>query len=197
MATPVFEGSSMNRFVRAVLLGATALTAGVGVPAGAQTTPPTATRDAPPEPRGGGIRGGWLMRADANNDGIVTRDEVIADADRRFAARDSDGDGKISSDEQRAGHDARRGPLPTRGADEISPPPPPATSDAPPPPDTRGDDRPRRAMRPQTREQARERALRMFDRADTNHDGRVDQQEIEAMRLLMRTRFAGSGDEQR
>jgi hypothetical protein len=194
MAEPVFEGSSMNRFVLAALLGATALTAGAGVPAIAQTTPPAATRDAPPEPRGGGMRGGWLMRADANGDGVVTRDEVIADADRRFTARDSDRDGKVSRDEQRAARDTRRGP-PSPGADGmVPPPPPPGAADAPSPSDARGDDHPRRAMRPQTRDQARERALRMFDRADANHDGRVDAQEIEAMRLLMRARFAGSGD---
>lgn len=42
-----------------------------------------------------------------------------------------------------------------------------------------------------TREQFRERALRMFDRADTNQDGRVDQQEREAMRLMMRARRIG------
>lgn len=180
----------MNRFVLAALLGAIALTAGAGVPAIAQTTPPAATRDAPPEPRGGGLRGGWLMRADANSDGVVTRDEVIADADRRFAARDSDRDGKVSRDEQRASRDTRRGP-PLPGV--LPPPPPAGTTDAPPPLDARGD-HPRRAMRPQTREQARERALRMFDRADANHDGRVDAQEIEAMRLLMRARFAGAGD---
>jgi hypothetical protein len=137
------------------------------------------------------MRGGWLMRADANGDGIVMRDEMIADADRRFAARDSDRDGKVSRDEQRAAGDARRGLSPP-GA--LPSPPPPGMTDAPPPPDARGEDHSRRAMRPQTREQARDRALRMFDLADTNHDGRVDAQEIEAMRLLMRARFAGSGD---
>ena len=184
----------MNRFVLAALLGATALTAGAGVPAVAQTTPPAATRDAPPEPRGGGMRGGWLMRADANGDGIVTRDEVTADADRRFAARDSDRDGKVSRDEQRAARDARREPPAPGATGTVPTPPPPGTADAPPLPDARGDDRPRRAMRPQTREQARERALRMFDRADGNRDGRVDAQEIEAMRLPMRARFAEPDD---
>ena len=181
----------MNRFVLAALLGATALTGGAGVPAVAQTTPPTAARDTPPEPRGG-IRGGWLMRADANGDGIITREEVIAETDRRFAALDGDRDGKISRDERRAAREARREPPPSSAVGTV--PPPPGTDSAPPPSAARGDDRQHRAMRPQTREEARERALRMFDRADTNHDGRVDQQEIDAMRLLMRARFAGSPD---
>ena len=184
----------MNRLVLATLLGATALTAGAGVPAIAQTTAPAPTRDAPSEPRGGGMRGGWLMRADANGDGIVTRDEVTADADRRFAVRDRDRDGNVSRDEQRAARDARREPPAPGATGTVPTPPPPGTADAPPSPDARGDDRRRRAMRPKTREQARERALRMFDRADANHDGRVDAQEIEAMRLLMRARFAEPGD---
>lgn len=98
----------MKRFVLATLLGATVLTAGPGISAAAQTVPATPGRDLPPEPRGGGMRGGWLMRADANGDGIVTRDEVIADADRRFAARDSDRDGRISGEERRGA----RGRLP-------------------------------------------------------------------------------------
>ena len=33
----------------------------------------------------------------------------------------------------------------------------------------------------------------MFDRADTNHDGRVDAQEREAARLMMRARMANGG----
>lgn len=182
----------MNRFVLAALLGATALTAGAGLPAVAQTTPTTAARDTPPEPRGG-MRGGWLMRADANDDGIITREEVIAEADRRFAALDGNRDGKISRDERRAAREARRETRPS-GAVGTVPPPPPEPDSAPPPSAARGDDGQHRAMRPQTREEARERAVRMFDRADTNHDGRVDQQEIDAMRLLMRARFAGSSD---
>lgn len=184
----------MKRFVLATLLGATVLTAGPGISAAAQTVPATPGRDLPPEPRGGGMRGGWLMRADANGDGIVTRDEVIADADRRFAARDSDRDGRISGEERRGARDLRPNPPAPSADGTIPPPPPPGAADAPPPPDARGNAYPRRVMRPQTREEARERALRMFDRADTNHDGRVDRQEIDAFRLLMRARFAGSPD---
>ena len=193
----------MKMQLLAAVLGATALTMGAGVSVSAQTSPPSApTRDdMPPPTPAGPMRGGGLMRADTNRDGVVTRDEVIADADRRFARMDTDGDGKVSRDELRAARATRPGPP---GADMDAAPP---RTDTPPPSDARGDDRPRRAMRAQTRDVARERALRMFDRTDTNHDGRVDAQEIEAMRLMMRARFAGSnrddndgsarGDEQR
>lgn len=178
----------MKMQLLAALLGATALTVGAGESFAAQTSPPSASTrdDMPPPPATGPMRGGGLMRADTNRDGVVTRDEVIGDADRRFARMDTDGDGKVSRDELRAARAARRGPP---GADMDAAPP---RTDTPPPSDARGDDRPRRAMRAQTRDVARERALRMFDRTDTNHDGRVDAQEIEAMRLMMRARFAGS-----
>jgi len=181
----------MKMQLLAAVLGATALTMGAGVSVSAQTSPPSApTRDdMPPPTPAGPMRGGGLMRADTNRDGVVTRDEVIADADRRFARMDIDGDGKVSRDELRAARAARRE---RPGADMDAAPPP--RTDMPPPSDARGDDRPRRAMRPQTREQARERALRMFDRADGNRDGRVDAQEIEAMRLPMRARFAEPDD---
>ncbi len=167
----------MNRYVLAALLVATAMTAGAVLPAAAQTAPPAPTRDAPPEPRGGGMRSGGLMRADSNNDGVVTREEVIADADRRFAEMDRDRDGTISHDERRTAREARCGPPPV-GVEGAPPPPPPGATDAPPPPS------------PDARRGERERALRMFDRADSNGDGRVDRQEVEAMRLLMRARMA-------
>lgn len=178
----------MSNHVRAALLGATALIVGAGVPALAQTASPAATRSVAPPP-GGPMRAGGLMRADANRDGVVTREEAIADADRRFAEIDSDRDGTISRDERRAARAARRGPPPV-GTDGAAPPPPDANDAPPPRPGARRVDRPRRMMQPQTREEARARALRMFDRADTNGDGRVDRQEIEAMRLLMRARMS-------
>lgn len=182
----------MNNHVLAAMLGATALIAGAGVPAVAQTVSPFASaRDTLPPPAP--MRGG-LMRADADGDGVVTRAEAIADADRRFAALDTDGDGKISRDERQAARDARRGPPPA-GANGTIPPSPPEADRAAPPPRAM---RPHRNMRPQTRDEARDRALRLFDRADTNHDGRVDQQDMDAMRLLMRARVAGAdGDDRR
>ncbi|MBY9062439.1 hypothetical protein K7957_05775 [Sphingomonas yunnanensis] len=208
----------MKTLLSAAALGAAALAG--AAPLLAQDLP-AARADAPPprpmEPRDP------LAAAD----GVVTREEAAAEADRRFAALDRDGDGKIDREERRAFRPPHRprgdmppapgmdGPPPPPGAVGPPPPPPPGT-DGPPPPPPRGTDGPppppppsaerdgdrrgwgdrggrqhRRAPREMTREQFRERALRMFDRADTNHDGRVDQQEREAMRLMMRARRIG------
>ncbi len=107
---------------------------------------------------------------DANR--VVTRQDAAAEADRRFAAMDTNRDGKISSDERRAFREARRAEREAkRGAHRG------------------GKDR------EWTQAQFRERAMKRFDRIDTNHDGRIDPQEREAARLLMRARRVGhNGD---
>lgn len=109
--------------------------------------------------------------ADGDGDRVVTRDEAAADADRRFAAMDANHDGKLTRDERRAWREQRR---------------------APPPGDRMGgaDRRPRRDME-QTQAAFRDRALERFDRIDTNHDGRIDAKEREAMVLMMRARRVG------
>jgi hypothetical protein len=188
------------------LSGTTALAAGVQQPGAMarapQAAPPPPPPPAPPPP------GGPLAMADADRDGVTTRAEVAADADRRFAAMDADRDGKITREERRAFHArerAARGPgmpgMPgapsMAGAPGVGTPPPPPPP--PPPPGDRMDHKgPHRGdgmrgpgrERDETQAQFRERALRMFDRADTNHDGRVDRQERDAMALLMRARMA-------
>ncbi len=171
----------MKNRIRAVVLGATMLCAGASAAAVAQQMP-SAAGVVPPAP-GGEMRGGGLMRADANHDGIVTRDEVIADADRRFAAMDTDGDGKLSREEMRAARQARRASGKAEGrSDRIRPA------------STTGEPHRRDGVRPPFTQQAfRDRALNMFDRADANHDGRVDAQEMQAMRLLIRARMSGGG----
>ena len=66
---------------------------------------------------------GGMMAADTNHDGIITKDEAIAAADRRFDQIDANHDGKITPDEMMAYRDqmmARRG-----GGDNAPPPPPP------------------------------------------------------------------------
>ncbi|MEH3037414.1 MAG: ca2+ sensor protein [Sphingomonas adhaesiva] len=105
-------------------------------------------------------------------DRVVTRQDAAAQADRRFAAMDTNRDGKISPDERRAFHEARRAEREAkRGAHRG------------------GKDR------EWTQAQFRERALKRFDRIDTNHDGRIDPQEREAARMLMRARRVGhNGD---
>ncbi|SEN22628.1 EF hand [Sphingomonas gellani] len=102
-------------------------------------------------PRG---RGMSVMRADANGDGIVTRAEFQADVDARFARMDRNGDGVLGPDE---GPRWGRGRGAEAGADAQAAPSP-----------------------SMTRDQFRERAMRRFDRLDTNRDGRLEQAEIAA-----------------
>ena len=44
----------------------------------------------------------WFVQADRNRDGVLTADEMQADADRFFARLDSSHDGQIDPDERRA-----------------------------------------------------------------------------------------------
>ena len=86
--------------------------AGTAMPLAAQTPTPT------PPPAGGPMMGGMLMRADANGDGVVTRDEATAAADTRFDRLDANHDGTVTADEMRAARDAMQG-------GNGGPPPPP------------------------------------------------------------------------
>jgi hypothetical protein len=192
----------MKTLLSAAALGAAALA--TAAPVLAQDPPAAGRADAPGAPRGGP----WGA-ADRDDDGVVTRDEAAAEAERRFAAMDTNGDGKIDRDERRAARPPRppRDDMPPPGAGVPPPPPPPGAEVPPPPPPpgvgddddrgARGARRHRGGARAITRDQFRERALRQFDRADTNHDGRVDRQEREAMRLLMRARRIGPDGELR
>lgn len=113
--------------------------------------------------------------ADADRDGVVTRAEALAEADRRFAAMDADRDGKVTRDERVAFRE-------THGRAGSGP---------------RADRDGRRGGRvggEMTQEQSRERAAALFDRTDANRDGRIDAQEREAARLLMRSRVAERRD---
>ena len=77
---------------------------------------PALAQDGPP-PRGGG-----MMRADSNGDGVVTRDEAMAQAGQRFDRMDLNHDGKLTRDEmERLGQQMRA----MRG--DMPPPPPPST----------------------------------------------------------------------
>lgn len=177
----------MKTLILAIALGGTAL-AGA---AGAQTMPtaPATPSDstAPRGHHGHHMRGmGGLMMSDANGDGVVTREDVIADADRRFAAMDANHDGKLTGDERRAYHDAQRAERMARRQVDAGQP---AAQPAPPP----GPDNGRMAGRKDrtiTQAEFRDRALKMFDRVDTNHDGRIDASERDAFRLMMRARMA-------
>ncbi len=126
----------------------------------------TATPPAPPPP------GNPMMRADANHDGVITRDEATADAGARFDAMDANHDGTLSPDERqayRATMRARR--MGNASADAKAPPPPPAGGYA-------GRD----GEVSVTRADYIARAATRFDRMDANHDGRIDATEMAQMR---------------
>jgi hypothetical protein len=110
-----------------------------------------------------------MLRGDTNADGIVTREELLANVDKHFAARDANKDGKIGADEgkrrmRREGGDGTRGGRRgERGLARIDTDKDGAISLAE-----------QRAM-----------ALRRFDYVDRNGDGKVDQAEREALRDMM------------
>lgn len=165
--------------MRKLLLAAALAGTAIGGAALAQTTPP------PAPPRG------EAMRGDTDGDGRVSRAEAIAEADARFDRLDVDHDGKLSPDEltprgRRGTGDRPAAPPPPAGADAPPPPPPP-----PPPPggpmgggrmlqrlDTDGDGTVSRA-------EYRAQAIKRFDRLDANHDGFIDQSEMDAVRDRM------------
>ncbi len=131
-------------------------------------------QDAPPPPGPGGM----AMRGDANHDGTVTRDEMLADVDQRFAKMDTNHDGKITPEESNARRQeamARRGDMAPPGPDRVNPKL-----------DTDGDGAISLA-------EQRAQATRRFDMVDTNHDGRIDQAETEAARARMMERRARHG----
>ncbi|MES2444915.1 MAG: ca2+ sensor protein [Pseudomonadota bacterium] len=125
---------------------------------------PAAAQDAPPPPGPGGM----LMRADANHDGVVSRDELLADVDLRFAAADANHDGKITADEREAMRGPGRGGRMGGRAD------------------TDGDGAISLA-------EQRAQAMQRFDMIDANHDGKVDQPEQDSMRERMRSMRGADG----
>jgi len=166
----------MNRvFLAAALASASFMGIALVGPTAAQTTP---------APKG-----------DTNGDGVMTRDEAMAQADARFDRMDANKDGKLTADEMRP----RR---PMGGPDAASPPPPPADGSTPPTGaggrgermfarlDTNGDG----AI---DREEFRAQAAQRFDRMDTNKDGKIDAAERQAARDAMgqmRGRRGNGGD---
>ena len=159
----------MNRvFLAAALASASFMTVALVGPTAAQTAP--------------------AARGDANGDGVLSRDEAMAQADARFDRLDTNKDGKLTPDEMPSHR-------PMGGADAAPPPPPPADGASPPPPagpggrgfggrmfarlDTNGDG-------VIDREEYRALAAQRFDRMDTNKDGKVTAEERQAMRQAMR-----------
>jgi len=125
-------------------------------------------------------------RGDANGDGVLTRDEAMAQADARFDRMDANKDGKLTPDEMR--------PHGRMGGPGTPPPPPPADGAAPPPPPPPGGPAmgghgfgERMFARLDTnsdgvidRNEFRAQAAQRFDRMDTNKDGKIDAAERQA-----------------
>lgn len=99
-----------------LLAGATAFfltAAGLAV----AQTPPLAP---PPGGPGGYGPGRAMMRADANGDGVITRQEAIDEATKRFDRMDANHDGKLDAAELQAMGGRGRG---MRGGGDMPPPP--------------------------------------------------------------------------
>jgi hypothetical protein len=143
---------AMKKTLAAALLGASLLAGGAYA---AQQTPAPA-----PAPQDRPIRGDMLAKADANNDGVITKAEYLADVDARFAKLDANKDGKITKNERPDGGEGRGGRMMSRT-------------------DTNGDG----AI---SLDEQRAQAIRRFDRLDANSDGKIDQAERDAARDRMR-----------
>ena len=146
----------MNSWIK----GAAVAAAVVSAPLVAQETMGSAGRG------GGGGGMAMLRMADANGDGVITRDEYVAAADARFARMDRNGDGKLDR------------------TDRQMPSTFPAVAPTP----------PARIGQNLSHDQFRAGALRRFDRLDTNGDGKIDATELAAAETLMRARRAAGGE---
>jgi hypothetical protein len=124
---------------------------------------------------------------------VMTRDDAMAQADRRFDRMDANKDGRIDPSELMA----RRQPA---GAPGAMPPPPPADGAAPPPPPPPAGNGNRLMTRLDAngdgsvdRNEFRAQAARRFDRVDANKDGTLDADERQAARDAMGMRGRGPG----
>ncbi|RJF86176.1 EF-hand domain-containing protein [Sphingomonas cavernae] len=192
----------MKKMILATGLGAMLLAGGIAI---AQTG---GDAGHPGMHRGGGMHG-----ADTNNDGTVTRAELTASLDQRFARLDTNGDGQITQAERDAQHkaraDARFKALDADGNGQVSR----AEYDAA--HEKRQAQRAERGEKTGERGEGRRwhrggrgtggmmdankdgtvtkaefqsRALAMFDRADANKDSQVTQQERDAARAAFKAK---------
>ena len=81
-------------------------------------------RGKPRAMRGG--RGGGMMMADANKDGVITRAEFDAMSAQRFAKLDTNSDGRIDAAEMQAQRDKAREKMKTMRERRGNTPPPPS-----------------------------------------------------------------------
>lgn len=125
-------------------------------------------------PQGG--RG--LAGADADGDGIVTRAEVTAQGEARFARLDADKNGTVTPEEMQAGMGGGGGAYGGGAANASA--------------GAGGGGRPGGGMAgPMSKEQYLERSLGRFDAADANKDGKLDKDELAAAQQGGRPAGAG------
>lgn len=195
----------MKRLIIAAALASTTI-AGI---AAAQNAAPAAQPTATSTAHGAAKRG---MMLDQNKDGVITRAEVIAVANERFAKLDKNGDGKISGDER----PGRRGATkPDMTREQLQQKMLASFDAADANKDGKIDQNERQSMRGDrgrkghgmrhggqfgggemrqlmkadanrdgvvTKAEATAAAQAMFDRFDTNRDGKIDQAERDAAR---------------
>ncbi|WP_066794662.1 hypothetical protein [Sphingomonas soli] len=172
----------MKKITIAALLGASLLA--TGAIAAAQDSKPS--KDAPKHR----MMRDPLALADANKDGIVTRDEVTASVAAHFAKLDTNKDGKITVEERRAARAAMREAMGKRmrerpeGIGRRGGPEGPGGPGTHRGPGPNGDGT-------VTLEQQSARALKRFDFVDRNGDGKVDQAERDLVREMLREFGAG------
>ncbi len=141
-----------------------------------QAAPEAAPRGPGPQ-RAGRMRGGPMMQADTDRDGVLTRAEVVAQAEAQFARLDADGDGIVTAAERQAAREAMRDRREARMAARGKMLPPERAGMA--------DGRKGQMMRGRrgggdgvlTRAEFIDRAGQRFDRMDANHDGQLDASE--------------------
>jgi EF hand len=133
---------------------------------------------------GQGPRANHFLQADANHDGVVTRQEFTTAHDAMFAQLDANHDGQLTREERRAhrGEHRRGGRHWGHHCDGAGPGGPGAA-------DANNDGN-------ITREEFLARPTQMFDRLDANHDGVISADERSAMRAQMAEhhRERGAGD---
>lgn len=133
--------------------------------------------------------GVWMAhRGDTNGDGVITRDEALADAAKRFDAADTNHDGKVTPEEMRAARMAHRGgharglggPEGPGGPEDMHGPG--SHGDMLARLDTNGDGKISEAEFNAPHD-------RMFQMIDTNHDGQIDEAEMQAAKAKMEARM--------
>jgi len=121
-----------------------------------------------------------------NPERVMTRDDAMAQADRRFDKMDANKDGRIDASEIAAMRPAGPPPGAMPAADGAAPPPPRPGGRLLARLDTNGDGAIDRA-------EFRAQAAQRFDRVDANKDGRIDADERQAARDAMGMRGGRRG----